>query len=315
MISPQRLSSIAIYLVLLLFTMVSFTNASLYNDRFKNIQDGSKQRIDDEISDTISSPEDHSICESIIEKKTIIQNGSEVSLSSFPSRIEEGHTISVLDENKYLYYVHSFLSQDEANTMGTFCGDSNRFQRSPQTGVEDLNGNENQARTSSSCPLLFAYFYIPKLDDVKSKAPKLAEELILTWDITQRAARLVGVDEAHFEPFQLLKYSPGEFYKEHHDHRGYYDPVTGYPDRPITILLFLNDVSEGGELKFEKLGLEFKPRIGDAVIWSNVDSDGLADPDMVHEAKPPKKGMKMGVNVWIREKPFTDMRQASMRQH
>jgi len=300
-------------IILILFFSPISTTASLFDDRMKTLQEEAKQQESD--ASSLDTQPTESSCKSTISEKSIIQNSSVVNLSSFPSRIEEGHSISVIDQSKNLFYVHSFVSQSEADSMRTFCGESGRFQRSPQTGIADKNGAENQARTSSSCPLLFAYFYMPRFEEVKAKSQKLAEELSLTWDVTQRAAKLMGVGEAHFEPFQLLKYSPGEFYKQHHDHRGYYDSETGYPDRPITMLLFLNDVNGGGELKFEKLGLEFKPRVGDAVVWSNIDQDGRADPEMVHEAMPPEDGIKMAVNIWVRDKAFTDMRQASMRQH
>ena len=49
------------------------------------------------------------------------------------------------------------------------------------------------------------------------------------------------------------------------------------------MLLFLNDVPEGGQLKFEKLGnLQFSPRAGDAVAWSNVNQeDGTVDVSVI----------------------------------
>ena len=68
---------------------------------------------------------------------------------------------------------------------------------------------------------------------------------------------------AYLEPFQLLRYLPGEFYAQHHDHAGYYDPEGGYPDRPKTMLLFLNDVEKGGCLHFGVLDYTFCPRQGD----------------------------------------------------
>lgn len=252
-------------------------------------------------------------CPDAVRQKSILKDGNPVDLSSFPLFVEQGHAISLIDPDKKIYYVHDFLAPEEASAISLF--GEGRFRRSPQTGIEDLTGSANRARTSQSCPLLFAYFYMPRLEEVRAKSPILAEELELTWGVTQRASSLLGVDEAQFEPFQLLKYLPGEFYKQHHDHRGFYDPKDGYPDRPITMLLFLSDVEEGGNLRFEKLGIDFRPSKGDAIVWSNVDGDGIADPDMVHEAMPVIKGSKMAVNVWVRDKPFTDMRQASMRQH
>jgi prolyl 4-hydroxylase len=75
------------------------------------------------------------------------------------------------------------------------------------------------------------------------------------------------------------------------------------------MLVFLNDVAEGGHTSFPKLDLEIVPRFGDAVIWSNVkrhlQEDGsllmVVDEDMVHAGKPPaKEGIeKYAMNVWF----------------
>ena len=135
---------------------------------------------------------------------TILKNGAAVQLDSFPSIRERGLNVSIVDEKKKLYYVHNFLTAQEADEMRGFCSEPGRFQRSPQTGVE-VGGSESQARTSSSCPLLFAIFYIPRFAEVNAKNPALARELELTWNVTVRAAELLGVDPANLEPFQLLK--------------------------------------------------------------------------------------------------------------
>ena len=62
-------------------------------------------------------------------------------------------------------------------------------------------------------------------------------------------------------------------------------------------------------------GFEFVPRCGDAVIWSNVDAHGKSNPDMVHQGMPPESGVKMAINIWARDKPFTSPKQAVQRQH
>ena len=68
-------------------------------------------------------------------------------------------------------------------------------------------------------------------------------------------------------------------------------------------------------LTVKRLELEFSPRRGDAVAWSNVDKAGSVDPDMVHEAMPlPDGSTKMAVNIWVRDDPFTSPKQASQRQ-
>lgn len=75
------------------------------------------------------------------------------------------------------------------------------------------------------------------------------------------------------------------------------------------MLVFLNDVVEGGHTAFPRLDLEVIPRFGDAVVWSNVkldeESNGsllmVVDEDMVHAGSPPaREGIeKYAMNVWF----------------
>jgi len=184
-------------------------------------------------------------------------------------------------------------------------------------------GEEQGARTSSSCPLLFPLFYLALRARIQTEKPELMRELDLSWAITQRAATLLEVEPSQVEPIQVLRYEPGEFYRVHHDHHGYYDgngndgdggsggQKGGGEDRPLTMLLFLSDVEGGGgELRFPKLGFDFLPKQGDAVLWSNVHRDtGEADPDMVHEGRPPAAGQKFAANIWVRSEPITSPQQ------
>lgn len=253
------------------------------------------------------------------DERFIYKNGNRVNLhQSYPSTIVHGLNLTtVIDDDttgRTIHYVRSFVSPTESSAIRGFCTQENgRFRASPLS-----DSAATDIRTSSSCPLFFAYFYMDRMEALKVKRPDLVAELQLTWDITLRAASLLNVDPPNLEPFQLIQYEPGQFYREHHDHRAYYDPEGGYPDRSRTMLLFLNDIPEemGGRLEFGKLKLEFPPRNGDAVIWSNVDRDGKVDPEMVHQGMPPEEGgTKMAVNIWVRDKPFTSPQQAATRQN
>jgi len=155
--------------------------------------------------------------------------------------------------------------------------------------------------------------------DDASKAAKLAplkSEIELTWELTQRIASFMGVEEEYVEPFQLVRYLPGEFYREHHDHGSYYGVHT--EQRPWTFLLFLSDIPSsqednssdggGGYTKFRALeeesgGIAIVPRMGDGVLWRNVDEEtGKVLDVAVHEAVPPaddKEVVKYAMNVWI----------------
>ena len=106
------------------------------------------------------------------------------------------------------------------------------------------------------------------------------------------------------EPFQILKYEPGQFYKVHHDQNsGLFTPQGA---RVYTFFMYLNDVDEGqeepgGGTHFADLGVVMPARKGHAVLWPSVmDAEPDRDEPMTnHEGLPPKASVKYASNVWI----------------
>ncbi|CBZ51212.1 putative 2OG-Fe(II) oxygenase family protein [Neospora caninum Liverpool] len=99
---------------------------------------------------------------------------------------------------------------------------------------------------------------------------------------------------SHLEPLVVVKYEEGEFFREHHD--GQF--------RRTTILLYLNDVAEGGETEFPHLGLKLSPVKGSGVMWRNVfETTNQIDPRVLHAALPPVAGRKYVVNCFFNERP------------
>lgn len=69
----------------------------------------------------------------------------------------------------------------------------------------------------------------------------------------------------------------------------------------LTVFLYLNNVEEGGETRFDDLDLKVAPKVGRALIWPSVtDEDPHAKDEMAHhEALPVIKGVKYGANAWL----------------
>ncbi|PHJ22085.1 2og-fe oxygenase family protein [Cystoisospora suis] len=107
-------------------------------------------------------------------------------------------------------------------------------------------------------------------------------------------AAFAGMGVNHLEPLVVVKYEEGEYFKEHHD--GQF--------RRKTVLLYLNDVEEGGETEFPYLSLKISPTKGCGVMWKNAhESSGEVDPRVLHAALPPKKGKKYVINCFFSEAP------------
>ena len=83
--------------------------------------------------------------------------------------------------------------------------------------------------------------------------------------------------------FALVKYTEGQFFKEHYDGEG---------DRKLSIVIYLNDDYEGGEIYFRNQGLTIKPTKNSLVMFPPTEN-------YLHESKPITSGTKyIIVSFW-----------------
>ncbi len=115
--------------------------------------------------------------------------------------------------------------------------------------------------------------------------------------IVRRVAFVAGYPPSHVERLSMVRYEPGQYFKEHHD--GQF--------RPRTVFIYLNTLPEGeGETRFPNLGMRFRPTKGIAFMWTNPLPDGTADMRLLHQALPPVTMVKYGMNCFVNENPRTD---------
>ena len=55
---------------------------------------------------------------------------------------------------------------------------------------------------------------------------------------------------------------------------------------------------------FPELGLDVRARAGTVVAWENLMADGTIDPRMKHAARPLRKGSKITLTTWSRQRPI-----------
>merc|ERR1712228_870204 len=126
-------------------------------------------------------------------------------------------------------------------------------------------------------------------------------------NILSSIEEVTGINRLWFEQLQVLRYEVGEHYLEHHDFIDLqYDMPCG--PRLLTLFVYLNDVEEGGETEFPRLGIKVKPKKGKAILWPNVLSN---DPfkkleSTNHAALDVIKGRKYAINAWIHLFDFTN---------
>ncbi len=117
--------------------------------------------------------------------------------------------------------------------------------------------------------------------------------------INRRIAAATGTLYRQGEALQLLRYNPGGEYRTHSDALG-----GEKNQRILTVLTYLSDEYEGGETRFDRIGLRFRGEIGDALVFENALPDGRANPLALHAGAPVTKGMKWLATRWIRQSPF-----------
>ena len=126
-----------------------------------------------------------------------------------------------------------------------------------------------------------------------------AEDLVVS-AINRRIAALSGTALAQGEPLQLLRYRPGAEYRAH------MDALPSEPNqRVMTVLVYLSEDYQGGETRFLRTGLDFRGRMGDAILFRNAREDGSPDPMSLHAGLPVTRGVKYVASRWIRANAFT----------
>lgn len=226
---------------------------------------------------------------------------------------EEYHnfTIQVKSCAPRVYEIDNFLSEAEVDYIIQYA-QSVELKQSSTGNPGDTSGSEKKTKTRTSYNTWVARETSPIFDA-----------------IYRRAAHLLRIDEALFrhrdpsehtymrtlstvaEQLQLVHYDKYQEYTAHHDFG--YASVTDrmQPARFATLLLYLNDVEEGGETEFPRWyngettdGLYVKPKKGNAALFYSFLSDGNLDDLSQHAAKPVIKGEKYLINLWVRDPDF-----------
>lgn len=128
--------------------------------------------------------------------------------------------------------------------------------------------------------------------------------------VLKRASKIGGLPEENIEPIQLVKYLPGQYFKNHYDYLDRKNPIykkniEKSGQRQQTFFVYLNDVDDnlGGKTNFPKINKTFQGKKGEAIFWSNM-VNGEDDKNTLHSGTELKKGIKYGLNVWVREKKY-----------
>ena len=129
-------------------------------------------------------------------------------------------------------------------------------------------------------------------------------------NVLDKASEYGGLPAKNIEPIQLVRYEPGQYFKPHYDYLDknlpiYKNNIEKNGQRQLTFFVYLTDVDKdaGGKTYFPKLNKHFTANKGGAIFWSNM-IDGKEDPRTLHSGTELKKGVKYGLNIWVRNKEY-----------
>ncbi len=199
---------------------------------------------------------------------------------------------SAVRDGPWVVILEDFITDEEINELIN-AGHTKGFHRSMDVGIENPDGSheddvsEGRTSTNAWCD-----------DELCTNHPIIAP-------VIERIANVTGTHPRNSEHLQLLRYEPGQYYRQHHD---YIEYQQGLPCgvRMLTLFLYLNDVEDGGGTRFPLLDITVQPKKGRALLWPSVlDEDPESkDKRTDHEALPVLKGLKYGANAWIHSRNY-----------
>jgi prolyl 4-hydroxylase len=128
--------------------------------------------------------------------------------------------------------------------------------------------------------------------------------------IERRISDLMGIEQNWGETFQGQRYLPGQEFQGHYD---WFDTSAAYwrketlvgGQRSWTAMAWLNQVEEGGQTSFSRLGISFPPQAGSLLMWNNALPDGKPNLDVLHAGMPVVRGEKYVITKWFRSRRWT----------
>ncbi len=127
----------------------------------------------------------------------------------------------------------------------------------------------------------------------------------LVASIEKRCEVISGYPAVNGECLQILRYDVGAEYQPHYD---YFDPkhpgsaqqLVDGGQRVATVLMYLNEVPQGGDTYFPEIGFSVRPKKGQALLFFNLDPMNRLDPLSQHAGRPVISGEKWVATRWIR---------------
>lgn len=184
-------------------------------------------------------------------------------------------TAEVLNETPLIVKFHNVLSPEECEAL-----------------IENAKDRLRRSKLATK-----------EVSDVRTSSGMFFEENEnqLIHEIELRVSQLMHMPVEHAEGLQVLHYEPGQQFKAHFDYFSERHP-SSENNRISTLVMYLNDVEEGGETTFPNLGIGCTPTKGDAVYFEYFYTDRALNELTLHSGEPVIRGEKWVATQWMRRK-------------
>ncbi|CAH1058170.1 hypothetical protein PAECIP111894_04343 [Paenibacillus pseudetheri] len=137
------------------------------------------------------------------------------------------------------------------------------------------------------------------VNPIRTSSGVFCEENETVTRIEKRFSQIMNIPIEHGDGLQVLLYIPGQEYLPHHDFFTQTSRASSN-NRISTLVMYLNDVEEGGETAFPMLNLTVSPNKGMAVYFEYFYDNHELNESTLHAGTPVIKGEKWVATMWMR---------------
>jgi prolyl 4-hydroxylase len=135
------------------------------------------------------------------------------------------------------------------------------------------------------------------------------EETPFIAGLDRRISEIMNSPMENGEGLQVLRYGQGTKTTPHFDflvpsNSTNKASLARSGQRIGTMIIYLNDVTAGGETVFPEVGLSVSPRKGNAVYFEYANTRNQVDCKSLHAGAPVAEGEKWAATKWVRERRF-----------
>jgi prolyl 4-hydroxylase len=204
-------------------------------------------------------------------------------------------TVLLRCEKPVIVLLEGVLSEQECSELIELA----RPRLRPSTVVDPQTGVEIVANYRHSEGMFFRPFETPFIEK-----------------LDRRISELMSCPPENGEGLQVLRYGVGGHTAPHFDFLIPSNPTNDASirrsgQRLSTLMIYLSDVTRGGETVFPEVGLSVSPRRGNAVYFEYANSRQQLDARSLHAGVPVIEGEKWAVTKWMRTRPFVSASETS----